>query len=108
MKDLPDDKRHAELPGISISGGNHQPSRLALPSILRQLYNKAEVSHEPTRQRERQVRRFKSPGQAQRFLTVHGLVQNLFRVGRHLLRTPNHRELRGCAFLAWDAVAIAT
>ena len=34
------------------------------------------------------------------FLTVHGLVQNFFRVGRHLLRAPNHRELRGRAFLA--------
>ncbi|TDI44701.1 MAG: DDE domain-containing protein [Acidobacteria bacterium] len=43
--------------------------------------NRAEVSHEPTRQRERQMRKFKSPGQAQRFLSVHGLVQNLFRVG---------------------------
>ena len=32
--------------------------------------NRAEVSHQPTRQRERQMRRFKSPGQAQRFLSV--------------------------------------
>ncbi len=48
--------------------------------------NRADVSHEPTRQRERQMRRFKSPGQAQRFLSVHGVIQNLFRVGRHLLR----------------------
>ncbi|HIJ50789.1 MAG TPA: IS6 family transposase [Nitrospinae bacterium] len=35
--------------------------------------NRAEVSHEPTRQQERQMRRFKSPGQAQRFLSFHGL-----------------------------------
>ena len=69
--------------------------------------NRAEVSHEPTRQRERQMRRFKSPGQAQRFLTVHGLVQNLFRVGRHLLRAPHHRELRGRAFLVWHAATCA-
>ena len=59
--------------------------------------NRAEVSHQPTRQRERQMRKFKSPGQAQRFLSVHGLVQNLFRVGRHLLRACHHRELRGRA-----------
>jgi putative transposase len=44
--------------------------------------NRAEVSHEPTRQRERQMRRFKSAGQAQRFLTVYGVVGNLFRQGR--------------------------
>ena len=69
--------------------------------------NRAEVSHEPTRQRERQMRRFKSPGQAQRFLSVHGLVQNLFRVGRHLLQARHHRQLRGRAFLAWDAVTWA-
>ena len=55
----------------------------------------------------RQMRKFKSPGQAQRFLSVHGLVQNLFRVGRHLLRARHHRELRVRAFLAWDAVTCA-
>ena len=44
--------------------------------------NRAEVSHQPTRQRERQMRRFKSPGQAQRFLSAHAVIQNLFRVGR--------------------------
>ncbi len=43
------------------------------------------ASHQPTRQRERQMLRFKSAGQAQRFLSLHGIVQNLFRVGRHLL-----------------------
>ena len=69
--------------------------------------NRAEVSHQPTRQRERQMRKFKSPGQAQRFLSVHGLVQNLFRVGRNLLQARHHRELRGRSFLAWDAVTCA-
>ena len=42
------------------------------------------------------MRRFKSPGQAQRFLSVHGLVRNLFHVGRHLVRpsrfSPEVRE----------------
>ncbi len=41
--------------------------------------NRAEVSHEAVRFRERQMRRFKSPGHAQRFLSVHGVVGNLFR-----------------------------
>lgn len=45
--------------------------------------NRAEVSHERTRVSERQMRKFKSPGHAQRFLAVHDRVQNLFRLGRH-------------------------
>ena len=61
----------------------------------------------PTRQRERQMRKFKTPGQAQRFLTVHGLVQNLFRVGRHLLQAHHHRELRDRAFIVWQEVTCA-
>jgi putative transposase len=66
--------------------------------------NRAEVSHEPTRQRERGMRRFKSMAQAQRFLSVHGITQNLFRVGRHLLRATNYRMLRARAFVVWNAV----
>ena len=49
--------------------------------------NRAEVSRQPTRQRERQMRRFKSTAHAQRFLSVHCLVRNLFRVGRISLLT---------------------
>ena len=51
--------------------------------------NRAEVSHEPTHDQERQMRRFRSDGHAQRFLSVHGQVDNLFRLGRHLLRAKN-------------------
>ena len=69
--------------------------------------NRAEVSHQPTRQRERQMRRFKSAAQLQRFASVHGIVQNLFRVGRHLLRSAHHRLLRTRAFVEWDAVTCA-
>ena len=50
------------------------------------------------------MQRFKSAGHAQRFLTIHGLIQNLFRVGRHLLRAVNHRLFRERAFGAWNAV----
>ncbi len=60
--------------------------RSVMPSVThdtrRYANNRAEVSHQPTRQRERQMRRFKSAGQAQRFLSVHGVVQNLFKLGR--------------------------
>ncbi len=70
--------------------------------------NRAEVSHQTTRQRERQMRRFKSAAQLQRFASVHGVVQNLFRVGRHLLRSIHHRLLRRRAFQAWNAVTSAS
>jgi len=66
--------------------------------------NRAEVSHEHTRAQERQMRRFKSPGQAQRFLAVHSQVHNLFRVGRHLHRAANYRLLRNRSFDTWQQV----
>ena len=85
--------------------------RTVMPSVVHSTRqyenNRAEVSHQSTRQREGQMRRFKSVGHAQRFLSVHGVVQNLFRVGRHLLRAVHHRLLRTQAFVAWDAVACA-
>jgi putative transposase len=60
--------------------------------------NLAEVSHQRTRQRERQMRRFKSAGSAQRFLSVHGVIQNLFNLGRHQLSSANYRLLRERSF----------
>jgi len=69
--------------------------------------NRAEVSHEPTRKRERRMRRFKSPGQAQRFLSVHAVVGNLFRIGHHLMRATNYRVLRAKAFKHWQEVTCA-
>ena len=63
--------------------------------------NRAEVSHQRTRQREQQMRRFKSQGQAQRFLAVHSRVVNLFVVGRHHLNAKNYRLLRDRAFVQW-------
>ena len=85
--------------------------RTVMPSVVHSTRqyanNRAEGSHQPTRQRERQMRRFKSAAHAQRFLSVHGLVLNLFRVGRHLLRSAHHRVLRMRAFAEWDAVTCA-
>ena len=86
----------------------HRP---VMPSVVHstQQYenNRAEVSHQPTRQRESQMRRFASVGHAQRFSSVHGPVQNLFRVGRHVLRAAHHRLLRTRAFVEWEAVTCA-
>jgi putative transposase len=62
------------------------------------LNNRAEVSHQPTRRRERQMQRFKSPRQAQRFLSSHGQIHNLFQLRRHLLTASEHRATRDRAF----------
>ncbi len=85
--------------------------RSVMPSVehltARYANNRAEVSHQPTRQRERQMRKFTSAAQAQRFLSVQGVVLNLFRLGRHRLRSANYRTLRGRAFAVWTDVANA-
>ena len=71
----------------------HNPSRYA--------NNRAELSHQPTRVRERVMRRFKSATQAQRFLNVHAAVYNLFNLGRHLVSAEQYRKLRVDAFGQW-------
>jgi len=65
------------------------------------LNNRAENSHQPTRQQEKQMRRFKSPGQAQRFLFVHGQVRNLFFAGRYKNPAATVRENLRSAFNIW-------
>ena len=69
--------------------------------------NRAEVSHQHTREQDRQLRRFKSMAQAQLFLSVHSPIQNLFRVGRLHLRAINHRILRSRAFVEWQEATCA-
>lgn len=64
--------------------------------------NRAEQSHEATRVRERGMRRFKSVMQAQRFVTIHAAVSNLFNLGRHLVSAGHYRNLRKGAFSEWS------
>jgi putative transposase len=66
--------------------------------------NRAEQSHEATRVRERGLRSFKSMKQTQRFVTAHAAVQNLFNLGRHLVRAQHYRDLRIGAFSEWSRV----
>ena len=69
--------------------------------------NRAEVSHQHTREQERQMRRVKSAAQAQRFLCVQGPIHNLFRVGGHHLKAIHHRVLRERAFTDWKMATCA-
>ena len=66
--------------------------------------NRAELSHQPTRVRERGIRKFKSIEQAERFLGAHAEVYNLFNLGRHLLSAKNYRIFRDRAFASWKNV----
>ena len=66
--------------------------------------NLSELSHQPTRVRERVMRRFKSPVQAQRFLDSYSAVFNLFNLQRHCIRAKHYRSLRKSAFAEWNYV----
>jgi putative transposase len=66
--------------------------------------NRTENSHQATRMRERVMRRFKSAGHAQRFLSAFGIITSHFRVGRHLYRASGCREVMKLRFAAWEEV----
>src|SRR6476619_3366527 len=61
--------------------------RAVLPGVEHRRHkgrnNRAENSHQPTRERERRMRRFKDPGHAQRFLAAYGPIASHFRPRRH-------------------------
>jgi putative transposase len=79
--------------------------REVLPDVRhrtgRYLNNRAENSHRPTRRRERQMQRFKSSEQAQRFLSSHAMIYGHFRPRRHLMTADQYRRARAEAFRVW-------
>ena len=85
--------------------------RAVMPTVehINHVYanNRAEVSHQPTRQQEYHMRGFGSSPQAQRFLTLHGLTKNLFRLGCHLMQAVSYRFLRTQAFQVCQNVVCA-
>ena len=83
------------LPGVE-----HRQSRY--------LNNRCEVSHQPTRRRERHMRRFKSAQHAQQFLSIHTRIHNHFQFRRHRLSASEYRAARDRAFATWrDANGVA-
>jgi putative transposase len=68
------------------------------------LNNRAENSHQPTRQRERQMRHFKSAGHAQRFLSAFEPIAGHFRLRRHRLPAADYRAARMQQFASWNHV----
>jgi putative transposase len=80
--------------------------RAVLPDVRhrmsRYLNNRAENSHRPTRRREHQMQRFKSPRQAQDFLSSHAIIYGHFHPRRHLLSAAGYRRDRARAFRIWQ------
>ncbi len=68
------------------------------------LNNRAENSHQPTRQRERIMRRFKSSGHAQRFLAAFGPIYQHARPLRRGLTAEAYRQTRQQRFAIWNEV----
>ena len=79
-----------------------------MPSVEHQTQkyqnNRAENSHQPTRLREKVMRRFKSAGHAQRFLSAFGLISSHFRVGRHLYSAKGYRDVMMSRLAVWNDV----
>ncbi len=77
-----------------------------MPSVehLQQQYqnNLAENSHQPTRLRERVMRRFKSADHAQCFLSAFGIITSHFQVGRHQYRASGYRAVMKARFAVWE------
>ena len=104
-------RRHAGAPRKIVTDklGSYRVAHRAwapdsYPVTDRYANNRAEQSHEATRFRERGIKRFKSTVQAQRFLSVHSAVYNLFNLGRHTVRARDYRDLRHRAFVSWIQV----
>ncbi len=107
-------KKHGIVPRVMITdklASYAAAKRVVMPGVEHRqhkgLNNRTENSHQPTRRRERTMKRFRSAGQAQRFLSVHDQVANLFRRSANT-KAAEHREARSQAFTAWaDVTGVA-
>jgi putative transposase len=82
--------------------------RQLIPSVehrrSKYLNNRAENSHQPTRQRERAMKKFTSAGHAQRFLSAFSGISPHFRPGRHRLSAEEYRREMTDRFTTWTEV----
>jgi putative transposase len=82
--------------------------REVMPSVEHRshkgLNNRAENSHQPTRQRERAMKGFRSAGGAQRFLSAFSGISPHFRPRRHLMTAPDYRAEMTIPFAIWDHI----
>ena len=89
-------------------GSDDAARRAVLPGVEHRrhkaLNNRAEKPHQPTRERERRMRRFKSAGHAQRFLAAYGPSASHFRPRRHRLTAHAYRQTRAEHFATWRVI----
>jgi putative transposase len=82
--------------------------RELLPSVEhrqhRYLNNRTENPHQPSRQRERRMQGFKSPGHAQRFLAAYGPIASHFRPRRHRFTAQAYRQEMIQRFQIWQEI----
>jgi putative transposase len=87
-------------------------AKAVLPSVAHlrrwRQNNRVENSHQPVRQRERRLQRFKSLRHAARFCSVYSTVCNQFRPGRHAFSASNYRTVMRRRWREWDAVSETT
>src|SRR5215218_3130535 len=103
-------KKHGKAPRVMVTdklASSAAAKRVVMPGVEHRqhkgLNNRAENSHQPTRRRERIMKRFKSAGQAQRFLSGHDQVANLFRRPTNT-NAAAHRQSRAQASKIWAKV----
>ncbi len=108
-------KRQCRAPRVMVTdklASYGAAKREVMPSVEHRkhkgLNNRAENSHQPTRWRERQMKRFKSAGQAQRFLSAHDGINNLFHLRRHQVPATQYRAARTQAFQVWAEITGVT
>jgi putative transposase len=82
--------------------------REIVPSVAHRrsnyLNNRAENSHQPTRQRERAMKRFNSARHAKRFLSAFSGISPHFRPRRHLLSAAEYRQVMADRFAVWNEI----
>src|SRR6476646_6990791 len=105
LKDLQYVPRVIVTDGLSSYQVAH---REIVPSVQHRrskyLNNRAENSHQPTRQRERAMKRFKSARHAQRFLSAFSGISPHFRPRRHLLSAAEYRQVMADRFAVWNEI----
>jgi putative transposase len=104
-------KRTGAVPRVVVTdklrsyGAAH---REVMPSVEHRshkgLNNRAENSHQPTRQRERAMKGFRSVGGAQRFLSAFSGISPHFRPRRHLMPAHDYRAEMSIRFAVWDQI----
>ena len=102
-------KRQCRAPRVMVT--DKLPSygaakREVMPGVEHRQHNgpnkRSENSHQPTQRRERQIKRFKSPRQAQRFLSAHSQIANLLHLHRDYVTAVEYRAARARAFEVWS------